>query len=146
MALVFTNQNHVELYEQLCKEAKQDPESTKSQIREYFTCDRVDELELYKEKIHVAGMRSKQIDSSINNILSSVFTPTIVTTLTLAITIPFGLSDKSPFAINLPLFIAGGVVVGYVIRLAWIRRFSSKSEREWTNLNRVLYFLENYKP
>ena len=93
------------IYNQLCKEARQDPESTKSQIREYFTIDRVDELELYKEKIHVARLRSEQMDSSLNNILSSIFTPTVAATLTLAISIPFKLSEKDPRVINLPLYI-----------------------------------------
>ena len=146
MTLDFTNRNHVDLYNQLCREAKQDTESTKSQIREYFTSDRVDELELYKEKIHVARMRSEEIDSSLNSIVSSVFTPTIVTSFTLAITVPFGLSEQDPNVINLPLYISGAIVILYTIRLVWIRRLSSKSEKEWTNVNRVLYFLENYKP
>ena len=146
MALDFTNRNHVDLYNQLCREAKQDLESTKSQIREYFTSDRVDELELYKEKIHVARLRSEQMDSSLNNILSSVFTPTVAATLTLAITIPFELSAKDPNVINLPVYISGAIVILYMLRLVWIRRLSSKSEKEWTNMNRVLYFLENYKP
>ena len=146
MTLDFTNRNHVDLYNQLCREAKQDLESTKSQIREYFTSDRVDELELYKEKIHVARLRSEQMDSSLNNILSSVFTPTVATTLTLAITIPFELSEKDPNVINLPVYISGAIVILYMLRLVWIRRLSSKSEKEWTNMNRVLYFLENYKP
>ena len=146
MTLDFTNRNHVDLYNQLCREAKQDLESTKSQIREYFTSDRVDELELYKEKIHVARLRSEQMDSSLNNILSSVFTPTVSATLTLAITIPFELSEKDPNVINLPVYISGAIVILYMLRLVWIRRLSSKSEKEWTNMNRVLYFLENYKP
>ncbi len=146
MTLDFTNRNHVDLYNQLCREAKQDLESTKSQIREYFTSDRVDELELYKEKIHVARLRSEQMDSSLNNILSSVFTPTVAATLTLAITIPFELSEKDPNVINLPVYISGAIVILYMLRLVWIRRLSSKSEKEWTNVNRVLYFLENYKP
>ena len=146
MTLDFTNRNHVDLYNQLCNEAKQDLESTKSQIREYFTSDRVDELELYKERIHVARVRSEQMDSSLNDILSSVFTPTVATTLTLAITIPFKLSEKDPSVINLPLYISGAIVILYMLRLVWIRRLSSKSEKEWTNINRVLYFLENYKP
>ena len=146
MTLDFTNRNHVDLYNQLCREAKQDLESTKSQIREYFTSDRVDELELYKEKIHVARLRSEQMDSSLNNILSSVFTPTVATTLTLAITIPFELSEKDPNVINLPVYISGAIVILYMLRLVWIRRLSSKSEKEWTNKHRVLYFLENYKP
>ncbi len=146
MTLDFTNRNHVDLYNQLCREAKQDLESTKSQIREYFTSDRVDELELYKEKIHVARLRSEQMDSSLNNILSSVFTPTVAATLTLAITIPFELSEKDPNVINLPVYISGAIVILYMLRLVWIRRLSSKSEKEWTNMNRVLYFLENYKP
>ena len=146
MTLDFTNRNHVDLYNQLCREAKQDLESTKSQIREYFTSDRVDELELYKEKIHVARLRSEQIKSSIDNVLSSVFTPTVVSTLTLAITIPSKLSDKDPNVINLPLYISGAIVILYMLRLLWIRRLSSKSEKEWTNMNRILYFLENYKP
>ncbi|VTS72698.1 hypothetical protein [Streptococcus australis] len=146
MTLDFTNRNHVDLYNQLCREAKQDLESTKSQIREYFTSDRVDELELYKEKIHVARLRSEQMDSSLNNILSSVFTPTVATTLTLAITIPFELSEKDPNVINLTLYISGAIVILYMLRLVWIRRFSSKSEKEWTNMNRILYFLESYKP
>ena len=146
MTLDFTNRNHVDLYNQLCKEARQDPESTKSQIREYFTIDRVDELELYKEKIHVARLRSEKMDSSLNNILSSVFTPTVAATLTLAISIPFKLSEKDPRVINLPLYISSAIVILYLLRLVWIRRLSSKSEKEWTNMNRVLYFLENYKP
>ena len=146
MTLDFTNRNHVDLYNQLCREAKQDLESTKNQIREYFTSDRVDELELYKEKIHVARLRSEQMDSSLNNILSSVFTPTVATTLTLAITIPFELSEKDPNVINLPVYISGAIVILYMLRLVWIRRLSSKSEKEWTNMHRVLYFLENYKP
>ena len=146
MTLDFTNRNHVDLYNQLCREAKQDLESTKSQIREYFTSDRVDELELYKEKIHVARLRSEQMDSSLNNIWSSVFTPTVAATLTLAITIPFELSEKDPNVINLPVYISGAIVILYMLRLVWIRRLSSKSEKEWTNMNRVLYFLENYKP
>ena len=146
MTLDFTNRNHVDLYNQLCKEARQDPESTKSQIREYFTIDRVDELELYKEKIHVARLRSEQMDSSLNNILSSVFTPTVAATLTLAISIPFKLSEKDPRVINLPLYISSAIVILSLLRLVWIRRLSSKSEKEWTNMNRVLYFLENYKP
>ena len=146
MTLDFTNRNYVDLYNQLCREAKQDLESTKSQIREYFTSDRVDELELYKEKIHVAKLRSEQMDSSLNNILSSVFTPTVAATLTLAITIPFELSEKDPNVINLPVYISGAIVILYTLRLVWIRRLSSKSEKEWTNMNRVLYFLENYKP
>ena len=146
MTLDFTNKNHVDLYNQLCREAKQDLESTKNQIREYFTSDRVDELELYKEKIHVARLRSEQMDSSLNNILSSVFTPTVATTLTLAITIPFELSEKDPNVINLPVYISGAIVILYMLRLVWIRRLSSKSEKEWTNMHRVLYFLENYKP
>ena len=146
MTLDFTNKNHVDLYNQLCREAKQDLESTKSQIREYFTSDRVDELELYKEKIHVARLRSEQMDSSLNNILSSVFTPTVAATLTLAITIPFELSEKDPNVINLPVYISGAIVILYMLRLVWIRRLSSKSEKEWTNMHRVLYFLENYKP
>ena len=146
MTLDFTNKNHVDLYNQLCREAKQDLESTKNQIREYFTSDRVDELELYKEKIHVARLRSEQMDSSLNNILSSVFTPTVATTLTLAITIPFELSEKDPNVINLTLYISGAIVILHMIRLVWIRRLNSKSEKEWTNMNRVLYFLENYKP
>ena len=146
MTLDFTNRNHVDLYNQLCREAKQDLESTKSQIREYFTSDRVDELELYKEKIHVARLRSEQMDSSLNNILSSVFTPTVAATLTLAITIPFELSEKDPNVINLPVYISGAIVILYMLRLVWIRRLSSKSEKEWTNMHRVLYFLENYKP
>ena len=146
MTLDFTNRNHVDLYNQLCREAKQDLESTKSQIREYFTSDRVDELELYKEKIHVARLRSEQMDSSLNNILSSVFTPTVATTLTLAITIPFELSEKDPNVINLTLYISGAIVILHMLRLVWIRRLNSKSEKEWTNMHRVLYFLENYKP
>ena len=146
MTLDFTNRNHVDLYNQLCREAKQDLESTKSQIREYFTSDRVDELELYKEKIHVARLRSEQMDSSLNNILSSVFTPTVAAALTLAITIPFELSEKDPNVINLPVYISGAIVILYMLRLVWIRRLSSKSEKEWTNKHRVLYFLENYKP
>ena len=146
MTLDFTNRSHVDLYNQLCREAKQDLESTKSQIREYFTSDRVDELELYKEKIHVARLRSEQMDSSLNNILSSVFTPTVAATLTLAITIPFELSEKDPNVINLPVYISGAIVILYMLRLVWIRRLSSKSEKEWTNMHRVLYFLENYKP
>ena len=146
MTLDFTNRNHVDLYNQLCREAKQDLESAKSQIRKYFTSDRIDELELYKEKIHVARLRSEQMDSSLNNILSSVFTPTVASTLTLAITIPFELSEKDPSVINLPLYISGTIVILYMLRLVWIRRLSSKSEKEWTNMNRVLYFLENYKP
>ncbi|MDU1700926.1 MAG: hypothetical protein E6849_01060 [Streptococcus mitis] len=146
MTLDFTNKNHVDLYNQLCREAKQDLESTKNQIREYFTSDRVDELELYKEKIHVARLRSEQMDSSLNNILSSVFTPTVATTLTLAITIPFELSEKDPNVINLTLYISGAIVILHMIRLVWIRRLNSKSEKEWTNMNRILYFLENYKP
>ena len=146
MTLDFTNKNHVDLYNQLCREAKQDLESTKNQIREYFTSDRVDELELYKEKIHVARLRSDQMDSSLNNILSSVFTPTVATTLTLAITIPFELSEKDPNVINLTLYISGAIVILHMIRLVWIRRLNSKSEKEWTNMNRILYFLENYKP
>ena len=146
MTLDFTNKSHVDLYNQLCREAKQDLESTKSQIREYFTSDRVDELELYKEKIHVARLRSEQMDSSLNNILSSVFTPTVAATLTLAITIPFELSEKDPNVINLPVYISGAIVILYMLRLVWIRRLSSKSEKEWTNMHRVLYFLENYKP
>lgn len=146
MTLDFTNRNHIALYNQLCREAKQDPESTKSQIREYFTSNRVDELELYKEKIHVARLRSEQIDSSLNNILSSVFTPTVAATLTLAITVPFELSEKDPSVINIPLYISGAIVILYMLRLVWVRRLSSKSEKEWTNMNRVLYFLENYKP
>ena len=146
MTLDFTNRNHVDLYNQLCREAKQDLESTKSQIREYFTSDRVDELELYKEKIHVARLRSEQMDSSLNNILSSVFTPTVAAALTLAITIPFELSEKDPNVINLPVYISGAIVILYMLRLVWIRRLSSKSEKEWTNMHRVLYFLENYKP
>ena len=146
MTLDFTNRNHVDLYNQLCREAKQDLESTKSQIREYFTSDRVDELELYKEKIHVARLRSEQMDSSLNNILSSVFTPTVAATLTLAITIPFELSEKDPNVIHLPVYISGAIVILYMLRLVWIRRLSSKSEKEWTNMHRVLYFLENYKP
>jgi len=146
MTLDFTNRNHVDLYNQLCREAKQDLESTKNQIREYFTSDRVDELELYKEKIHVARLRSEQMDSSLNNILSSVFTPTVAATLTLAITIPFELSEKDPNVINLPVYISGAIVILYMLRLVWIRRLSSKSEKEWTNMHRVLYFLENYKP
>ena len=146
MTLDFTNKSHVDLYNQLCREAKQNLESTKNQIREYFTSDRVDELELYKEKIHVARLRSEQMDSSLNNILSSVFTPTVATTLTLAITIPFELSEKDPNVINLPVYISGAIVILYMLRLVWIRRLSSKSEKEWTNVNRVLYFLENYKP
>lgn len=146
MTLDFTNRNHVDLYNQLCREAKQDLESTKSQIREYFTSDRVDELELYKEKIHVARLRSEQMDSSLNNILSSVFTPTVAAALTLAITIPFELSEKDPNVINLPVYISGAIVILYMLRLVWIRRLSSKSEKEWTNIHRVLYFLENYKP
>lgn len=146
MTLDFTNRNHIALYNQLCREAKQDPESTKSQIREYFTSDCVDELELYKEKIHVARLRSEQIDSSLNNILSSVFTPTVAATLTLAITVPFELSEKDPSVINIPLYISGAIVILYMLRLVWVRRLSSKSEKEWTNMNRVLYFLENYKP
>ena len=146
MTLDFTNRNHVDLYNQLCREAKQDLESTKSQIREYFTSDRVDELELYKEKIHVARLRSEQMDSSLNNILSSVFTPTVAAALTLAITIPFELSEKDPNVINLPVYISGAIVILYILRLVWIRRLSSKSEKEWTNIHRVLYFLENYKP
>ena len=146
MTLDFTNRNHVDLYNQLCREAKQDLESTKNQIREYFTSDRLDELELYKEKIYVARLRSEQMDSSLNNILSSVFTPTVATTLTLAITIPFELSQKDPNVINLTLYISAAIVILYMLRLVWIRRLSSKSEKEWTNVNRVLYFLENYKP
>ena len=146
MTLDFTNKNHVDLYNQLCREAKQNLESTKNQIREYFTSDRVDELELYKEKIHVARLRSEQMDSSLNNILSSVFTPTVATTLTLAITIPFELSEKDPNVINLTLYISGAIVILHMIRLVWIRRLNSKSEKEWTNMNRILYFLENYKP
>ena len=146
MTLDFTNRNHVDLYNQLCREAKQDLESTKSQIREYFTSDRVDELELYKEKIHIARLRSEQMDSSLNNILSSVFTPTVAAALTLAITIPFELSEKDPNVINLPVYISGAIVILYMLRLVWIRRLSSKSEKEWTNIHRVLYFLENYKP
>ena len=146
MTLDFTNRNHVDLYNQLCREAKQDLESTKNQIREYFTSDRVDELELYKEKIHVARLRSEQMDSSLNNILSSVFTPTVATTLTLAITIPFELSEKDPNVINLTLYISGAIVILHMLRLVWIRRLNSKSEKEWTNMNRILYFLENYKP
>ena len=146
MTLDFTNKSHVDLYNQLCREAKQDLESTKNQIREYFTSDRVDELELYKEKIHVARLRSEQMDSSLNNILSSVFTPTVAATLTLAITIPFELSEKDPNVINLPVYISGAIVILYMLRLVWIRRLSSKSEKEWTNMHRVLYFLENYKP
>lgn len=146
MTLDFTNRNHVDLYNQLCREAKQDLESTKSQIREYFTSDRVDELELYKEKIHVARLRSEQMDSSLNNILSSVFTPTVAAAFTLAITIPFELSEKDPNVINLPVYISGAIVILYMLRLVWIRRLSSKSEKEWTNKHRVLYFLENYKP
>ena len=146
MTLDFTNKNHVDLYNQLCREAKQDLESTKNQIREYFTSDRVDELELYKEKIHVARLRSEQMDSSLNNILSSVFTPTVATTLTLAITIPFELSEKDPNVINLTLYISGAIVILHMLRLVWIRRLNSKSEKEWTNMNRILYFLENYKP
>ena len=146
MTLDFTNRNHVDLYNQLCREAKQNLESTKNQIREYFTSDRVDELELYKEKIHVARLRSEQMDSSLNNILSSVFTPTVATTLTLAITIPFELSEKDPNVINLTLYISGAIVILHMLRLVWIRRLNSKSEKEWTNMNRILYFLENYKP
>ena len=146
MTLDFTNKSHVDLYNQLCREAKQNLESTKNQIREYFTSDRVDELELYKEKIHVARLRSEQMDSSLNNILSSVFTPTVATTLTLAITIPFELSEKDPNVINLTLYISGAIVILHMIRLVWIRRLNSKSEKEWTNMNRILYFLENYKP
>ena len=146
MTLDFTNKSHVALYNQLCREAKQNLESTKNQIREYFTSDRVDELELYKEKIHVARLRSEQMDSSLNNILSSVFTPTVATTLTLAITIPFELSEKDPNVINLTLYISGAIVILHMIRLVWIRRLNSKSEKEWTNMNRILYFLENYKP
>ena len=102
--------------------------------------------ELYKEKIHVARLRSEQMDSSLNNILSSVFTPTVAATLTLAITIPFELSEKDPNVINLPVYISGAIVILYMLRLVWIRRLSSKSEKEWTNMHRVLYFLENYKP
>lgn len=146
MTLDFTNKSHVDLYNQLCREAKQDLESTKNQIREYFTSNRVDELELYKEKIHVARLRSEQMDSSLNNILSSVFTPTVATTLTLAITIPFELSEKDPNVINLTLYISGAIVILHMLRLVWIRRLNSKSEKEWTNMNRILYFLENYKP
>ena len=146
MTLDFTNKSHVDLYNQLCREAKQNLESTKNQIREYFTSDRVDELELYKEKIHVARLRSEQMDSSLNNILSSVFTPTVATTLTLAITIPFELSEKDPNVINLTLYISGAIVILHMLRLVWIRRLNSKSEEEWTNMNRILYFLENYKP
>ncbi|MDK7102498.1 hypothetical protein [Streptococcus mitis] len=146
MTLDFTNKSHVDLYNQLCREAKQNLESTKNQIREYFTSDRVDELELYKEKIHVARLRSEQMDSSLNNILSSVFTPTVATTLTLAITIPFELSEKDPNVINLTLYISGAIVILHMLRLVWIRRLNSKSEKEWTNMNRILYFLENYKP
>jgi len=146
MTLDFTNKSHVALYNQLCREAKQNLESTKNQIREYFTSDRVDELELYKEKIHVARLRSEQMDSSLNNILSSVFTPTVATTLTLAITIPFELSEKDPNVINLTLYISGAIVILHMLRLVWIRRLNSKSEKEWTNMNRILYFLENYKP
>ena len=146
MTLDFTNKSHVDLYNQLCREAKQNLESTKNQIREYFTSDRVYELELYKEKIHVARLRSEQMDSSLNNILSSVFTPTVATTLTLAITIPFELSEKDPNVINLTLYISGAIVILHMLRLVWIRRLNSKSEKEWTNMNRILYFLENYKP
>ena len=146
MTLDFTNKSHVALYNQLCREAKQNLESTKNQIREYFTSNRVDELELYKEKIHVARLRSEQMDSSLNNILSSVFTPTVATTLTLAITIPFELSEKDPNVINLTLYISGAIVILHMLRLVWIRRLNSKSEKEWTNMNRILYFLENYKP
>ena len=146
MTLDFTNKSHVDLYNQLCREAKQNLESTKNQIREYFTSDRVDELELYKEKIHVARLRSEQMDSSLNNILSSVFTSTVATTLTLAITIPFELSEKDPNVINLTLYISGAIVILHMLRLVWIRRLNSKSEKEWTNMNRILYFLENYKP
>jgi len=144
MTLDFTNKSHVDLYNQLCREAKQNLESTKNQIREYFTSDRVDELELYKEKIHVARLRSEQMDSSLNNILSSVFTPTVATTLTLAITIPFELSEKDPNVINLTLYISGAIVILHMLRLVWIRRLNSKSEKEWTNMNRILYFLENF--
>ena len=122
MTLDFTNKSHVDLYNQLCREAKQNLESTKNQIREYFTSDRVDELELYKEKIHVARLRSEQMDSSLNNILSSVFTPTVATTLTLAITIPFELSEKDPNVINLTLYISGAIVILHMLRLVWIRR------------------------
>ena len=86
------------------------------------------------------------MDSSLNNILSSVFTPTVAATLTLAITIPFELSEKDPNVINLPVYISGAIVILYMLRLVWIRRLSSKSEKEWTNMYRVLYFLENYKP
>ena len=146
MTLDFTNKSHVDLYNQLCREAKQNLESTKNQIREYFTSDRVYELELYKEKIHVARLRSEQMDSSLNNILSSVFTPTVATTLTLAITIPFELSEKDPNVINLTLYISGAIVILHMLRLVWIRRLNLKSEKEWTNMNRILYFLENYKP
>ena len=146
MTLDFTNKSHVDLYNQLCREAKQNLESTKNQIREYFTSDRVYELELYKEKIHVARLRSEQMDSSLNNILSSVFTPTVATTLTLAITIPFELSEKDPNVINLTLYISGAIVILHMLRLVWIRRLNSKSEKEWTNMNRIIYFLENYKP
>ena len=130
MTLDFTNKSHVDLYNQLCREAKQNLESTKNQIREYFTSDRVYELELYKEKIHVARLRSEQMDSSLNNILSSVFTPTVATTLTLAITIPFELSEKDPNVINLTLYISGAIVILHMLRLVWIRRLNSKSEKE----------------
>ncbi|HEL2072336.1 TPA: hypothetical protein TY888_001678 [Streptococcus suis] len=146
MSLDFTNRDHVHLYNELCKAAKQDLDGAKSQIRAYFTSENFDELELYREKIYVAKMRSEQFDSSLSNVWHSLFTPVVITSLTVGITVPLRLSEKNPHVINLPVYIAGAFVVGYAVWLAFVRRQNSKSEKEWTKVQRLLYFLENYNP
>ncbi|MTQ57904.1 hypothetical protein [Streptococcus salivarius] len=146
MVLDFTIKNHIDLYDQLCTEAKKNLECTKKQIRDYFTKENLDELELYREKIHVAKLRSEEFDSSVRDTMFSVFIPTLASSVTLAIVAPFRLAEGSTPSILIPFYIAGTFLVLNVGRQAWIRRKNSKSEQEWTNINRVMYFLENYQP
>ena len=150
MSLDFTNRDYVYLYNNLCSDAVQDLEGTKNQIRTYFTSDRAEELELYREKIFVAKLRSEQFDSHVENIWSTIVMSTLLVSLT--DTIPsrivelFNLQEDHPFVIALPIYIATFIILCYVGRQVWIRRKNSKSEKKWTNEQRILYFLEKYNP
>ena len=150
MTLDFTNRDCNYLYKQLCGEARKDLDGTKRQIREYFTKNRVDELELYKEKIYAAKIRSDRFESSFKDVMYSILIPSFISTLTFSITIALvvslNLSEENPIIVTLPLYISVFSILLYMFWLAFTRRSNSKSEKEWTNINRVLYFLENYKP
>ena len=146
MALDFTKKSCSELYNDLCTEAKKDLEDTRAQIKRYFCGeDKKEELSLYKEKIFTGKLRSEQIDSSILGFASTIFIPTVVSTLIAIVTLIVQAVNGNVNLETIPVYIASIITILFTTRIAWIRRSNSKSEKEWISTRRVLYFLEHYE-